>query len=244
MRVEDMKAVVLWSGGIDSTTLVHRLLNDGMEVFPINFDYGQTHRREIQLSQKFVQPTFYRNSLLHDTVTAMISVPLKSALTSPDEVELPKGLYDQANQKVTVVPNRNMMFLSLAAAYAISIGAGYIAYGAHFSDRATYPDCRPEFVESCEKTIQVGNYEKVKIFAPFLDMRKTDIIAYGLATGLDYSMTWSCYAGGRTPCLSCGTCTERTEAFFENNTKDPALSPKKWKEALRIYKRYLEEKKP
>jgi 7-cyano-7-deazaguanine synthase len=123
--------------------------------------------------------------------------------------------------KSTIVPNRNMILLSLAVAYAVSVGAGQVYYGAHSGDHAIYPDCRPEFVQKMNDVCLIANYDAVEIFSPYLTVDKTAILADGLAMGLDYSNTWTCYNGRDKACGKCGACQERLEAFRDNNAQDP-----------------------
>lgn len=121
----------------------------------------------------------------------------------------------------TVVPNRNMIMLSLAIGYAVSVKAGKVAYGAHGGDHAIYPDCRPDFVAKMNAVSAVANYEPVVISAPYLHWTKTEILREGLSMGLDYSQTWTCYNGRERACGRCGSCVERLEAFAANRQPDP-----------------------
>jgi 7-cyano-7-deazaguanine synthase len=123
--------------------------------------------------------------------------------------------------KQTVVPNRNMILLSLAVGYAVSLDANEVYYGAHSGDHAIYPDCRPEFVHRMNDVCGIANYTPVKIMTPYIDDSKTAILTDGLKMGLDYSQTWTCYNGREKACGKCGACEERLEAFSENNATDP-----------------------
>jgi 7-cyano-7-deazaguanine synthase len=136
-------------------------------------------------------------------------------------VAVPEGHYEEDSMKATVVPNRNMILLSLATGYAVTVGAGAVWYGAHGGDHAIYPDCRPEFVEKMDAVCRVANYEPVGIEAPFMAMDKGQILAEGLRLGLDYSQTWTCYNGRAQACGRCGSCVERLEAFAVNGVTDP-----------------------
>jgi 7-cyano-7-deazaguanine synthase len=119
-----------------------------------------------------------------------------------------------------------MILLSLAIAYAINNGAGSVFYGAHGGDHALYPDCRPEFVNAMQKASELCHYYPVKLEAPFLTKTKSEIVKIGLELKVDYTLTWSCYKGGDTPCRTCGTCIEREKAFTENSTIDPVIDKK------------------
>ncbi len=123
--------------------------------------------------------------------------------------------------KITVVPNRNMILLSLAVGYAITIGAKKVFYGAHAGDHAIYPDCRREFVAAMKRAIPVADWAAVELEAPYLDLDKGDIAIRGKNLGVDYSLTWTCYKGGDKACGKCGACRERLEAFWKAGMTDP-----------------------
>jgi 7-cyano-7-deazaguanine synthase len=142
-----------------------------------------------------------------------------SSLTS--DIDVPEGHYEEESMKATVVPNRNMILLSLATGYAVTVGAQAVWYGAHGGDHAIYPDCRPEFVEKMDAVCRIANYEPVAIEAPFMHMDKGQILAEGLKLGLDYRHTWTCYNGRERACGRCGSCVERLEAFAANGVRDP-----------------------
>ena len=123
--------------------------------------------------------------------------------------------------KLTVVPNRNMVFLALATAYAIGIGASKVFYGAHGGDHAIYPDCRSEFVAAMKKAIKICDWSSITLHAPYLKLTKADILRRGLKLGVDYSKTWTCYLGEEKACGKCGACNERLMAFECNGITDP-----------------------
>ena len=142
-----------------------------------------------------------------------------SALT--DILEVPKGHYEDDSMKTTVVPNRNMILISLATAYAVTINADEVWYGAHGGDHAIYPDCRPEFVNKINETTLVANYSPISVKAPFINLSKDQILSLGIRLNLDYSKTWTCYEGKELACGECGSCMERLEAFTNNQLEDP-----------------------
>ena len=142
-----------------------------------------------------------------------------SSLTS--DIDVPEGHYEEESMKATVVPNRNMILLSLAVGYAVSIESTKVFYGAHSGDHAIYPDCRPEFVNRMNDVCKIANYEEVEIVTPYLDQSKIEILAEGLAMKLDYRNTWTCYNGRGKSCGKCGACQERLEAFEKNSVTDP-----------------------
>lgn len=218
------KVVLILSGGVDSTTLLYLLVKKGFEVKTISFDYGQKHKKELKMARKTCSKLNIENKIINLRNLAPI---LKSALTDKKE-KIPEGHYEDKVMKQTVVPNRNMIMLSIAMAYAISLKYNYIAYAAHSGDHTIYPDCRPVFVDRISKLAEVIDYKPIRILTPFVNKTKTDIIKIGKKLGIDYSITWSCYCGGKKPCLKCGTCIERIEAFKNNNIRDPLISEKIW----------------
>ena len=136
-------------------------------------------------------------------------------------MEVPEWKYDDLSMVQTVVPNRNMVFLALATSYAIGLGAEAVSFGAHSGDHAVYPDCRPEFVQAMDRAIDLCDYSKVFLDAPFLNLTKAEILHIGVKLGVDYSLTWSCYKGNELACGKCGTCDERLRAFREVGIEDP-----------------------
>lgn len=212
-----MKSIIILSGGLDSTTLLYKLLSEGKEVFAISFDYGQRHKKELLMANATCEKLGVSHKIVDLTcITDLIS---NSALTS--DIDVPEGHYADENMKKTVVPNRNMIMASIAIGYAVNIGADEVALGVHAGDHAIYPDCRPEFIQSLRDISAIANYEAVKIYAPFLFLSKGDIVKEGLFLNVDYSLTWTCYKGEELPCGKCGSCTERLEAFAVNNSVDP-----------------------
>ncbi|MBW4935133.1 7-cyano-7-deazaguanine synthase QueC [Marinobacter sp. F4206] len=209
--------VVIYSGGMDSYTLLHLARERGYQVHALSFNYGQRHVRELECAASVCQSLGIPHKVID--IRAMSEVMSGSALTSG--IEVPEGHYEEDSMKATVVPNRNMILLSLATGYAVTVGAGAVWYGAHGGDHAIYPDCRPEFVEKMDAVCRVANYEPVGIEAPFMSMDKGRILAEGLQLGLDYSQTWTCYNGRDRACGRCGSCVERLEAFAANGVTDP-----------------------
>ncbi|MDH2434966.1 7-cyano-7-deazaguanine synthase QueC [Pokkaliibacter sp. MBI-7] len=211
------KVVVIYSGGMDSFTVLHRALRDGYEVYPLSFNYGQRHARELLVAEEVCTSL----SLSHKVVDIRAINSLLAGSSLTDDIDIPEGHYAADNMKSTVVPNRNMILLSLAIGYAVSIGARKVMYGAHSGDHTIYPDCRPEFVEKMNDVAQIANFEPVQVVSPYLYKNKIDILADGLRMGLDYSKTWTCYNGRELSCGKCGSCQERLEAFQLNGVKDP-----------------------
>jgi len=211
------KVVVIYSGGMDSFTLLNQAIAQGKKPFALSFNYGQKHSKELNYAQKVCDELALPHKIVD--ITAIHQLLLGSSLT--DDIEIPEGHYEEESMKSTVVPNRNMIMLSLAIAYAVSIKAESVYYGAHGGDHAIYPDCRPEFIEKMSAVSKVANYEDIDIIAPFQDIDKTQILSKGLAMGLDYAKTWTCYNGRERACGKCGACQERLEAFRDNDLSDP-----------------------
>ena len=210
--------VVIYSGGMDSFTVLHKALRSGLMVYALSFDYGQRHSKELIYATRVCQFLKVNHKVVD--ISGINGLLGGSALTS--NVEVPKGGYHADDGSLpTVVPNRNMIMLSLAVAYAVSIGANEVHYGPHQGDVAIYPDCRPEFVDAMNAVTQIANWSPVTIVAPYLYASKQDILTEGVEMGLDYSQTWTCYKGEDLACGHCGACLGRLESFHGLNLKDP-----------------------
>ena len=215
---ETPKAVVIYSGGMDSFTVLHKT-RQLYDVYALSFNYGQRHnRKELGCAQKVCHTLAIPHKIID--ITCINELLEGSSLTDPT-IDIPEGHYAADNMKSTVVPNRNMILLSMATGYALSIGAHKVFYGAHSGDHTIYPDCRPEFVEAVNKVTQLCDWEAVTIEAPYLYGNKVDILQEGLTMKLDYSQTWTCYNGRDKACGKCGSCIERLEAFAACHTTDP-----------------------
>jgi len=203
------------------------MIDRGWEPYTITFLYGQKHRREIEAAASLVAQA--SKSLPPQIVIEIPAISVlvdNSALIQDSNVKIPNlSRPDQRTLEVlqsTVVPFRNGVFLSLASCYAQKIGAKAIFYGAHFSDYAVYPDCRPEFVHAMERAIQEGTDSKaVHLHAPFLPMPKSKIVELGHKLKVPFDLTWSCYKGGDIHCGTCPSCIERKVAFKDAHVKDP-----------------------
>jgi 7-cyano-7-deazaguanine synthase len=211
------RIVTIYSGGMDSFTMLHDLLSQGKEVFALSFNYGQRHSKELICAEAVCSELAIPSRTID--IRAISYLLAGSSLT--DDIDIPEGHYEEESMKSTVVPNRNMIMLSLAIGYAVSIHAEAVYYGAHGGDHAIYPDCRPLFVERMNAVSEAANYESVAVIAPYLHMDKTSILKKGLSLGLDYGKTWTCYNGRQQACGRCGSCVERLEAFALNNKTDP-----------------------
>ena len=203
---------------MDSFTLLHHALDKGYGVDCITFNYGQRHIKEVECARLICEEHNLTNLLIE--IANVESIFAKSALTSKD-IEVPHGSYQSATMQTTIVPNRNMLFISHAIAYAISQNIDSVWYGAHAGDHFIYPDCRPEFLSAMNAVAQTCHTFPISVEAPFLNFSKAEIIKKGLQLGIDYSHTWTCYEGQEFACGKCGSCNERLEAFAINNLTDP-----------------------
>lgn len=217
------KTVAIVSGGMDSVALAYHLADKGHEVHLVSVDYGQRHRKEMDFAALAASRLEARHSIVDlSSITKLIA---SSSLTG--DIDVPDGHYAEETMRATVVPNRNMMMLSVATAIAISENADYVATGVHGGDHYIYPDCRPEFVTACSAAAQIGmvtmsdNFKG--IVAPFVHHDKAWIAGEGTRLGVPWNDTWSCYKGGDVHCGRCGTCVERAEAFWLAGVDDPTV---------------------
>jgi 7-cyano-7-deazaguanine synthase len=219
--------VVLLSGGMDSTTLLHAVCRTpGIDtVYALSFAYGQKHSRELEMAAWQARAAGVAR---HETIDMSFFAGLTrggSALTDPAIAvpALDSLAEDQLRQPPTYVPNRNMILLSLAAAWTESLGASSVYYGAQAQDRYGYWDCTTEFIKRLNHVFSLNRGRGVTIRAPFAIMPKSDVVREGLRLGVDYARTWSCYRGGEHPCRVCPTCVERQRAFAAAGVEDPLL---------------------
>lgn len=215
-----MRSVVVYSGGLDSTVLLAHLLAEGREVHAFTVNYGQRHAREIE-SAKAVCRHYATPHQVAD-LRALGAVFGTNSLTDT-AVSVAEGHYTEESMKTTVVPNRNMILLAVAAARAIALQADTLAYAAHGGDHAIYPDCRPEFADAMDHAIGLADWHKVRLERPMVSWTKTEIVLRGAALGVPMHLTWSCYKGGKNHCGRCGTCIERREAFHLAGVTDPTV---------------------
>lgn len=215
------KAVIILSGGMDSTTLAYDIVKSDKydEVHAISYDYGQTHSKELECAKITASKLRLRSHHIVDL--SDLGHILSSALTG--NVPVPDGAYDAENQKLTVVPNRNMIMLSIAAGYAMSIGATDLYYGAHSGDHFIYMDCRPEFVDAMNAVLAISHITPVRVIVPYLHYSKGNIVAKGSLLKVPWLDTWTCYKGGKEPCGKCGSCDERAKAFEFAGVTDPTV---------------------
>jgi 7-cyano-7-deazaguanine synthase len=211
------KVVLILSGGMDSTTMLYWYVSLGYEVHAISFDYGQRHSRELHSASDIATAM----GVEHKIIELPIWDLLKGSSQTDQSVEVPEGHYAEESMKKTVVPNRNMIMLSVAGAWAVSLKAEILAYGAHAGDHDIYPDCRWSFVEPMTEAFQNCDWHKVRLEAPFLHLNKTQIAMVGSRLGVPYDKTYTCYNGRAKHCGKCGACQERREAFRDSQVADP-----------------------
>lgn len=217
-------SLVLLSGGLDSTTLLHHVaaMPEMNSVHALSYDYGQRHKRELDCAAWQARSV---DAAHH--VIAMDFLPslLDGATTLVEGGDGVPDLGDIASNELdqppTYVPNRNMILLSLAAAYAEAHGIRDIYYGAQAMDEYGYWDCTAEFVNRINETFSLNRRDAIRVYAPFLDKKKEELLAMGTKLGVDYSHTWSCYRGGDRACGVCPTCVERRNAFKALGQTDP-----------------------
>ena len=219
MNKRSKRVVVILSGGMDSTVLLHHHIFTRRDVVrALTFNYGQRHVREVAYAEK----TAVALNIPHSTVDLRcLSSILRGSSQIDPSVAVPEGRYDEESMKATVVPNRNMIMLSIAVGHAISFDCNYVSYAAHSGDHAIYPDCRPAFTSAMERAIRRCDWKVVKLFRPFIKLTKVDIVRKGWALKVNLKATYSCYAGGEVHCGKCGTCVERRQAFHLAGIDDP-----------------------
>jgi 7-cyano-7-deazaguanine synthase len=231
-----MKTIVVCSGGLDSVSLAHNIAAKGELMGLISFDYGQRHRKELEFAAKAAE----RLGVFHQIIDmrAIGSQLTGSVLT--DDVDVPDGHYAEETMRITVVPNRNAIMLTIAFGVAAARKADAVAIAVHGGDHFIYPDCRPAFIDSFDEMQRhaLDGYASVKLLAPYVTGSKADIVTDGARHATPFAETWSCYKGGERHCGRCGTCVERREAFHLAGVEDPTdyEDPDFWKAATEGFK--------
>ena len=225
-----MKALVLFSGGVDSSTcLAIAVAKYGAkEVLALSVSYGQKHSKELEAAQKIAE---YYGVMLKTIDLSKLFEDSNCSLLQGSTEDIPTESYDEQLKKSggspvsTYVPFRNGLFLSCAASVALSFGCNEIYYGAHSDDAAgnAYPDCSSEFNDSINRAIFIGSGDRLTVCAPFIGLSKAEVVKRGLELGVPYELTWSCYSGTDKPCGVCGTCRDRIAAFEKNGVTDPLM---------------------
>jgi 7-cyano-7-deazaguanine synthase len=225
VRCLKKKAVVLLSGGLDSTVTLALAREEGYELFPFTFDYGQRHDRELESARKIED--FYgveEHKILHIDLKQIGG----SALTDKN-IEIPEDRNEEKigdDVPVTYVPARNTILLAFAIGYAEAIGAEAVFIGANALDYSGYPDCRPEYFKAVQKVAELGTKiglegKPIQIKYPLINMTKAEIVKEGLRLEAPLQLTWSCYKGGEKACGKCDSCILRLKGFKEAGIEDP-----------------------
>jgi 7-cyano-7-deazaguanine synthase len=220
-----MKAVILLSGGLDSSTVLYQAKADQFDCYAISFDYQQRHRRELESALQISREV---GVIAHQVVKFDLTLWGGSALTD-NSLELPRdrSLADMSQDiPITYVPARNTIFLSFALAYAEALNASRIYLGVNALDYSGYPDCRGDYLDAMQEVFRLGTKQgregqPIEIIAPLLHLKKTEIIELGNKLGVPWQKTWSCYAGGEEACGVCDSCRLRLAAFQELGLNDP-----------------------
>ena len=205
--------LVLLSGGVDSSTALALALSQDPQVEAISFSYNQKHK-ELEAARKIADYYKVPHQILE--VSSVFSGS-KSSLNAENDIEVSTGDYATQTEANTEVEFRNGIFISILAGIAMQKGASEIYFGAHLDDSGViYPDCSPEFIEAMNQAVQLGSGGKVRLTAPFGQVKKKDIVTKGVELGVPYELTYSCYNGVYPPCGKCGTCIDRNKAFLAN----------------------------
>ncbi len=222
-----MKAVILLSGGLDSSTVLYLAKSEGYDCYALSFDYQQRHRRELTAAKTIATAV---GVVAHQVVSFDLSLWGGSALTD-SQIALPQDRQLSAMSEsipVTYVPARNTIFLSFALAYAEAIAANRVYIGVNALDYSGYPDCRGDYIDAMRSVFRLGTKQgregdPIEIITPLIDLKKTEIIQLGNRFGVPWQQTWSCYSGDEVPCGTCDSCLLRLAAFAELGLVDPAM---------------------
>lgn len=227
-----MKTLTICSGGLDSVSLAHIIASEHRLTRLVSFDYGQRHRKELDFAAAAARRLGVPHHLID--IRAIGAGLTGSALT--DDIDVPDGHYAEETMRITVVPNRNAIMLAIGFGVAAANGDEAVATAVHGGDHFIYPDCRPAFTRAFDAMQQAAldGYAKVRLYTPFVERTKADIVREGARHGTPFAETWSCYKGGQHHCGRCGTCVERREAFHLAGVEDPTRydDPDFWIEAI------------
>lgn len=219
------KAIVLFSGGLDSTTCLYWALDQGYTCEALTVSYGQRHEREVISAQKIT----HKLGVKHHLITLHLPWLKTSSLVNP-KAQLPDIPLEQIPHEgipTTYVPGRNLMFLSIAGSLLDSVGAQAIVAGPNAIDFSGYPDCTPAFFQAAADALNRGTKQGVnggiEVLAPLMHLSKAEIVKLGEKLHVPFELTWSCYAGGEKPCGQCDSCKLRAKGFEEAGVRDTAL---------------------
>lgn len=230
-----MKTLVICSGGLDSVTLAYKVAKEHTLSRLVSFDYGQRHKKELSFAAFHAKRLGVPHSIID---ISNVGAELSGSALTDDAVAVPDGHYAEVSMKMTVVPNRNAIMLSIAYGMAAAEKLNAVATAVHGGDHFIYPDCRPDFIDAFA-TMQNHALEGVaelQLYTPYLDKTKADIAADAAALDVPVEDTWSCYKGGDIHCGRCGTCVERREAFALAGVDDPTVyeDTQFWKAACNV----------
>ena len=230
-----MKTLVVCSGGLDSVTLAYKVAEESEVDSLMSFNYGQRHTTELDYARRCAE----KLSVPHDIVDIRSIGQLLSGSALTDNIEVPDGHYEEESMRVTVVPNRNAIMLSIVFGAAAARACDAVAIAVHGGDHFIYPGCRPDFIDSFQKMQDhaLNGVHSVKLLAPFVNIDKAEVVRQGAALGVPFIDTWSCYQGSGHHCGRCGTCVERREAFALAGVDDPTHYHDEdfWKQAIAQY---------
>jgi 7-cyano-7-deazaguanine synthase len=220
-----VKAVILLSGGLDSSTVLYLAKSEGYDCYALSFDYQQRHQRELESARTIA---IEAGVVAHQVVSFDLRLWGGSALTDR-QIAIPhhRDISEMSESiPVTYVPARNTIFLSFALAYAEAISANRVYIGVNALDYSGYPDCRPDYIDAMQSVFQLGTKQgragdPIELITPLIDLKKTEIIQLGDRLGVPWAKTWSCYSGDLTPCGTCDSCLLRLAAFDELGLVDP-----------------------
>jgi 7-cyano-7-deazaguanine synthase len=214
-----MKTLVICSGGLDSVSLAHKVAAEQTLTGLVSFDYGQRHSKELGFAAACAQ----RLGVPHQVIDIRDIGRQLSGSALTDDVAVPDGHYAEESMRITVVPNRNAIMLAIAFGVAAARQAEAVGVAVHGGDHFIYPDCRPDFIDAFQamQNRALDGYANVRLYAPFVQVSKADIVSEGARHATPFEQTWSCYKGGEVHCGRCGTCVERREAFDLAGLPDP-----------------------
>jgi len=217
------KAVLILSGGADSSTLGYWLKSQGyQDLICVTFNYGQKQIIEIESAKKIAKNL---NAVHHIIDVTFLKQFLKGSSLTDENINVPHGAYTKENMSITVVPNRNTMLLSIAWSIACVEKADVLAYGAQCGDHYLYPDTRPDYFNAINLALRLGTEdcrnENLELIAPLLKKSKAEVVKLGIDLGVPFEDTWSCYEGGDIHCGKCGACQNRIQGFIEADIMDP-----------------------
>jgi 7-cyano-7-deazaguanine synthase len=214
-----MKTIVVFSGGLDSTTLLYHMRSVAADVKALTVNYNQRHVKEIEYAKNMCDSLGVEHRIID--IPGLQGVLGGNALTNT-QADIPEGEYQDQTIKITTVPNRNMILLSVAIAWASALKFNSVAFGAHAGEHTNYPDCKDVFSKAMDAAARVCDWEPITVLSPFVNWNKGDIVKRGIELRVPFERTWSCYNGRDLHCGKCSTCMDRLQAFRQAGISDPA----------------------